>query len=113
MKSIDGKKMKELMERSHATPIDVAAQSTFRKGHIKGAINIPHNDKAFVDTVQHKFAQKNEEIVLCGQSTLATQLDRLANELERAGYKNIYQYKANPSEWRSSGLNVQSTARSS
>lgn len=111
MKSIDGKKVKELMQRSHAVPIDVAPESTFKKAHIKGAVNIPHNDKSFVNTVEHQFTEKNREIVLCGQNKLSSQMQRLGSELERAGYKNIYEYQASPAEWRNSGLSVQSVSQ--
>jgi len=110
MKSIDGKKVKELIEKNHAAAIDVAPQSNYKKEHIKGAINIPHSEKSFLSTVENKFKKKNEDIVLCGQREQSSQMERLGTELEHAGYKNVYQYQASPTEWKKSGLNVQSTS---
>ena len=108
MKTIDGKKMKELLEKKHAMAIDIDTESDFKKGHIRGAVNIPHNQKEFVKQVEKRVIRKSEDVVLCGSDQLGTKLDKLSNELEKAGYKNVYQYKSGPAEWKASGLAMQS-----
>lgn len=110
MKSINGKKMKKLQEKKQARVIDVDSEIDFQKVHLKGAINIPHNEENFVQKCEKKFTKKNEEVILCGQNQLGTQLNRLSSDLERAGYKNVYQYKAGPSDWKASGLSFQRNA---
>ena len=107
MRTIDGKRMKELLAKKQARTIDVDTAAAFKREHIKGSVNIPHSDKNFLSKVEQQFSARNEEIVLCGQSGCEKQLQKLGSELEKAGYKNVYQYKADPAEWKASGLNVQ------
>lgn len=107
MQTINGKKMKELIDNRRAKAIDVDPAGEFKKAHIRGAINIPYNDKNFVQKVEKKFTSKDEGIVLCGKSQFSPQIDKLANALENAGYKNVYEYKAGLRDWKSSELNIQ------
>jgi rhodanese-related sulfurtransferase len=107
MKTVDGKKMKELLEKRKARVIDVDTEMAFKKNHLKGAVNIPHNGKDFVKECETKFSKKDDEIVLYGKNQLSRELKDLSSQLEKAGYKNVQQYQADPSEWRKSSLNVQ------
>ncbi len=107
MKSIDGKKVKELLEKKQAFAVDVDSAIDFKKNHIMGATNIPHSEKDFIKQVERKFAKKTENVVLCANRDLSTQLDKLGQELEKAGYKNVYQYKAGPTDWKNSNLSIQ------
>ena len=107
MKTINGKKMKELLEKNQANTIDVDPVSEYQKNHLTGSINIPYSEENFTQKVQQEFARKNENVVLCANRQLGPQLSKLGKELEGAGYKNVYQYKAGPSEWEDSSLSIQ------
>ena len=107
MKKIDGKRMKELMENSEAQVIDVDSAIDFKRSHLKGAVNIPHNDSDFVKKCSRQFTGKNKEVVLCGQEKVGRQLKQLAGDLEKAGYQKVYQYQAGPVEWQTSKLTIQ------
>ena len=106
MRMIDGKRMKELLEKKQAKAVDVDSKNDFKKSHITGAINIPHDEKNFAQKVEFEIGKKNEQVVLCANEKVGPRLSILAKELEDAGYKDVYQYKANPSDWKSSNLNV-------
>ena len=110
MKSINGKKMKELQDKKMANTIDVDSEVEFKKVHIKGAINIPHDKRDFTQKVQKSFSKKDENVVLCANTNLSSKLDSLGRELEKAGYKNVYQYQAGPSDWKKSNLAIQNRA---
>jgi rhodanese-related sulfurtransferase len=107
MKSIDGKQMKELLEKKQASTIDVVSERDFKKNHIKGAANIPHTDRDFVKKVERTVSRKNKNIVLCASQQLGSQLSQLGKELEESGYKNVYEYKAGPSDWKNANLRIQ------
>lgn len=107
MKKINGKQAKELMENQKTKFIDVDSSSDFKRSHIKGSVNIPHSDSEFVSKCSRVQSDKNQEVVLCGQENLSREIRSLANDLEKAGYKKVYQYEANPSDWQSSQLTIQ------
>lgn len=107
MKRIDGKKVKELMESRNTKVIDVDSVADFKRSHIKGAVNIPHNDSDFVQKCKKQCSEKNQEMVLCGQEKVSRELTQLVNDLEKAGYQKVYQYQAGPVEWKSSKLTIQ------
>jgi len=107
MKTIDGKRMKELLDRKQACAVDVDSKIDFKKSHILGATNIPYNEKNFIQKVEQSFIKKNENVVLCASKKLAPQLNKLGQELESAGFENVYQYQAGPADWKESDLNIQ------
>jgi rhodanese-related sulfurtransferase len=108
MKIIDGRKMKELVEKRHANVIDIDTVTDFKKNHIKGSTCIPHIEEEFLYKVQRKFSEKDEEIVLCAWRRLEPKIKKLGKELENAGYKNVYQYNASPADWKNANLSIQS-----
>ncbi len=110
MQRIDGKKMKELLEKRQACAVDVDTKKDFQQNHILGAINIPYNSKEFTQKVSQKMSKKNQDVVIVGNSRLSAQMQGLCSELESAGYQNVYQYSAGPSEWQSAGLKIQGQA---
>lgn len=106
MKAISGKKMKELQEKRTARFVDVDTEQEYQKNHIKGAINIPYNEKNFVQEFKNKFTQKDEELILAGKNQQSKELKDLSSQLEKAGYQNVKKYQADPPEWRESNLSV-------
>ena len=107
MTTINGTKMKELLDKNLANTIDVDSEIDFQKTHLTGAINIPYNKKNFTQKVEEEFSNKNENVVLCASRLQGPTLNILAKELETAGYKNVYQYSAGPMDWEDSNLNVE------
>lgn len=108
MQTIDGKKMKKLMEDKKTNTIDIDSTDSFKKHHIQGSINIPHNEQDFIKKVDSNIANRSRKVVLCANQKLGTELNDLGEKLEKAGYKDVYQYKAEPSDWKSAKLNVNS-----
>lgn len=106
MQTVDGKKMKKLMEDKKTSTIDVDSRDDFKKHHIQGAINIPHDEQDFVKKVDTKIGNKSRKVVLCANQKLGLELNNLGKKLEKAGYTDVYQYKAEPSDWKSANLNV-------
>jgi len=106
MKKIDGKKLKEIMANKNVNIVDIGKESDFQKNHIMGSSNIPRTTRDFVGQVEKKFSKKNQEIVLCSTPESESHLKQLSKELEQVGYDNVYQYSADPKDWKSADLNV-------
>jgi len=86
--------------------VDARDQWEFSEGHISGAINIPE----FSFTPNNKLLQNIEKtslmLIYCGGEDCDTS-KRLASELERLGYSNIYVYLGGFSEWLEAGLSIE------
>ena len=105
MQQIDGKKMKTLLEKK-ACAIDVDPSNEFQRMHIRGTVNIASTEKNFPQKVLST-AQKTDNVILYGSKTSSSEISRLAKDLEKEGYKNVYAYHGNLADWNRSGLDVQ------
>jgi rhodanese-related sulfurtransferase len=106
MKTIDGKEVKRMVESGNAVLVDLDKKEKFKGTHLKGSVNMPHDEKDVVQRIQKKFHDKNEKIIICSRSPLDTSARKVCTEIEKSGYKNLYNYSAAPSEWKSVGLAI-------
>ena len=106
MQQIDGKKMKNLLEREKACAIDVDPSNEFQRMHIRGTVNIASTEKNFPQKVSST-AKKTDNVILYGSKTSSSEISKLAKDLEKDGYKNVYAYHGNLADWNRSGLDVQ------
>lgn len=107
MQNIDGKRMKSLLETQKACAIDVDPSTDFDRGHIKGSVNISFNEKNFQKKVSQQVGRKSDNVILYGSTTDTKQISKLAKDLEKEGYQNVYAYHGNQADWSRSGLEVQ------
>jgi len=96
----------ELMQRikaSHAYLIlDVRNAEEYKKGHIPGAINIPHDrlDSRLIEISSHK----NKDVVLyCGSGGRVV---IAANILQSAGFSRLLHLDGDMNGWLSNGMPV-------
>ena len=92
-----GKKKKPLI-------IDVLSPRSYKKGHIKGAINIPLKQ---LKKEAAKLDKSAKVVVYCAnyQCHASTQAAKLLGKL---GFKNVYDYKGGIKEWNEAKLAIES-----
>lgn len=69
-------------------------------GHIKGAKSLPVKWTQYMDwieTVRHKGIKPEDELVLYGYTT--EEIERVASQFQKAGYRNIFLYNKFLEEW--------------
>jgi rhodanese-related sulfurtransferase len=98
--------MKNLLEREKACAIDVDPSNEFQRMHIRGTVNIASTEKNFPQKVSNT-AKKTDNVILYGSKTSSSEISKLAKDLEKDGYKNVYAYHGNLADWNRSGLDVQ------
>lgn len=82
--------------------LDVRTPEEFSGGYIAGAINIDYNSGDFAEKA-YKLDKEETIYVYClsgGRSSSA------ANEMRKAGYKNVYDLKGGILKWKAAGLEV-------
>lgn len=96
----------ELMQRIEANHahliLDVRNAEEYKKGHIPGAINIPHDrlDSRFIEISSHK----NKDVVLyCGSGGRVV---IAANILQSAGFSRLLHLDGDMNGWLSNGMPV-------
>jgi rhodanese-related sulfurtransferase len=80
--------------------IEVLAEKPYRRGHIKGAINIPF--RQIGREASERFDRDREIVVYCADrackaSTIA------AEKLDSLGFENVFHYAGGKKEWMEAG----------
>lgn len=93
----------ELMQRIKADYahliLDVRKPEEYKRGHIPGAINIPHDrlDLRFIEIASHS----NRDVVLyCGSGV---RVGIAANVLQSAGFSRLLHLEGDMNSWRRNG----------
>lgn len=81
--------------------VEVLDESSYKKGHLPGAMNIPV-DK--LKTAAPKKLKKNETIVVYCASYSCPLSTEAAALLGKIGYKKILDYKAGKQGWKDAGM---------
>jgi rhodanese-related sulfurtransferase len=83
--------------------LDVRSPKEYARTHIRGAINIPH------DELSTRLAElpiaKSEEVVVYSERGQRAQLAE--ETLRRSGYSNVRQLSGRPKEWERVGLPIE------
>lgn len=106
MKSVGGSEIKKMLDKEKVKMVDIDTKTNFNNSHLKGSVNLPHDEKDFMGKIEKKFASKTETIVVCARPALKSQAKKICNEMKKNGYKKVYEYTADPSDWRNAGLSV-------
>ena len=92
--------LKKAIEEKKVTVIDVNGSSSYKAGHVPGAIDFSANK---ADLASKLPADKNALIVAyCGGPSCSA-YKSAANAAEKLGYKNIKHLSAGISGWKSAG----------
>ena len=90
----------KLVEEDQATMIDLAEKTTFEKGHIPGAVNMP--GITFIDGSVGELADKTKPVILIPMKGLIPM--PVIEYLNDAGVAEVYIFKGGLKEWKDSGL---------
>ena len=90
----------KLVEEDQATMIDLAEKTTFEKGHIPGAVNMPGIN--FIDGSVGELDDKTKPVILIPMKGLIPM--PVIEYLNDAGVAEVYIFKGGLKEWKDSGL---------
>lgn len=91
-----------LVNRENARMLDVRPGDDFRQGHIINALNMPAGDTGAVPKTLGKNRQK-PVIIYCNTGMESV---RVARELKKDGFENLYILKGGLQAWRNASLPV-------
>lgn len=89
-----------LINREHATVLDISSSQDFAGGHIIDARNIPHTELANHAKDLAKLKQK-PVIICCPTGTTAV---RVARDLRNRGFEQVYILKGGLQAWQGANL---------
>jgi rhodanese-related sulfurtransferase len=90
-------------QASGATVIDVRTAAEYQAGHIKGAVNLPHRERAFA----HLPVEKTAAIVIYGNGTDSWTGFRASSAAIGSGYTNVLWYRLGFPDWKANGRSVE------
>lgn len=92
------KRMNET-EKEDFILINVLPRELFNQEHIRTSINIPVNDDNFAATVEKVAGNKDKKIVVYCANQDCDASPRAAQQLEKAGFRNVYDYEGGTEDW--------------
>ncbi|MFG0284161.1 MAG: rhodanese-like domain-containing protein [Phycisphaerales bacterium JB039] len=107
MKTIDARKLNEIMERDDAwVLVDVLPQDSYEKRHIPGAHSAPFDEASFVDRVEKLVESPDDTVILYCASTDCDLSPKAARALDDAGYRNVLDFEGGLAEWKQAGYQL-------
>ena len=91
------------MPKTQAILLDARERSEFEVSHIKNAIYVGYNDFSLVQ-VKSKLPNKNHPIVV--YCSLGIRSEDIAEQLQKAGYKQVYNLYGGIFEWKNADFSV-------
>lgn len=79
--------------------INVLPRDDFNAQHIRTSINIPVEDKNFVEKVEAVTGDKKRDIIVYCASFDCNASEKAAKALEKAGFSNTYDYEGGTKDW--------------
>lgn len=83
--------------------LDVLPPEYYTEKHIKGALNAPVYEIAFLDHVRKLTGDLNKTIVVCNERESSLSAQDAAEKLIKAGYKNVYACNGALEAWEGAG----------
>lgn len=91
------------MAKTNAVILDARELNEYNISHIKNAINVGFNHFN-IDSVKNKI--KNEDTTIIVYCSLGIRSDKIANQLKKVGYKNIFNLYGGIFEWKNNNFKV-------
>ena len=85
--------------------LDTLAESSYRKTHLPGAINIPSDD--IMDLTPKRIPDRDAEIVVYCANGPCKRSRLTAERLEALGYRRVRDYHEGKADWVDAGLPVE------
>src|SRR3989338_8559146 len=99
MKTVNYSQLIKMIEpgKNHPILINTLPKEDFLKNHIPGSINIPASQ--ITQTAPQLFAKHDWIVVYCANPK-CTASHTAAEELEQAGFENVYRFVGGLEEWK-------------
>lgn len=108
MKNIGAKEVEKLKkENPQILIINVLSEESYRKEHVPGSINVPVENKNFVEMVTKKAKDKTSPLVVYCASFKCPASTNAATLLEQNGFTNVIDFKGGMEEWHNLGYKVE------
>lgn len=107
MHTLTTQEMQQKTRQGDPLVINVLDQSEFEKHHIPGSKNIPLKSGDFSQRVEEAAGSKDRSIVVYCASKQCDASDKAAEQLERNGFTNIYDFEGGMKDWEDAGLPVE------
>ncbi len=109
-KTIQREQLKRAYETN--TPFEVVEtlpREEFERFHLPGAKNAPPGEQ-FERVISSVAPEKTDPIVVYCKDTACNASTQAAEQMERMGYREVYDYEAGKEDWKSAGLPVESAS---
>lgn len=105
--SINPQELVAKMNHDQAMVLDLRSQDAFRKGHILGAMNLSQQDIEKKPGKVEKYKEK-PLVLVCN---LGQQSPKVANELKKKGFSQVYSLKGGIQAWQNAELPLSSESK--
>lgn len=111
MNSLSAEELKAKRRRGDKfTLVNTLSADAFRQTRIPEAINVPLEGGDFPQRVENKVVGKNQPVVVYCASKECDSSTKAAQELEAAGFSEVYDFEGGAKEWEESGEKLASVA---
>jgi len=111
MQTLDTEKLVKLKQAGEDfTLINVLDPEAFEQQHIPGSINIPVSSDDFVSDVADAAGSKDAPIVVYCANEECSASPTAAEQLDQAGFSNVFDYEGGNAAWREAGHELVSGA---
>jgi phage shock protein E len=101
MDAIHQEELKRVLDEDLDTLlIDVRDRDSYLAAHIAGAINVPAEDAHFVERVRRQATGDEQRIVVYGGGIDSPASTEAAEDLARAGFRQVRSYQGGLGEWQ-------------
>ena len=104
MKTLTTEELKEMQQQDNPpTVINTLSPDSFKQTHIPDSINIPQTNDDFVEQAEKAAGGKDKPVVVYCASKQCDSSTKAAEELERAGFKEVFDYEGGAKDWQDAG----------
>lgn len=100
--------LRELVDANAATVVEALPAEYYERGHIPGAINVPHTEVR--DLAPRLLPDKDAPIVVYCSNTACPNSGVAAQVLAKLGYTNVRKFAEGKDDWTAAGLPLQQEA---
>jgi rhodanese-related sulfurtransferase len=100
MKTIGTNELKSLLDKHGVLLVNTLAAESFEKTRIPTAVNIPLDDRDFVERVENEAGGKDKPVVVYCASQQCNSSEWAAEKLETAGFAQVLDYAGGFTEWQ-------------
>lgn len=89
------------------TLINTLSNDHFEETHVPNSINIPLEEKRFVERVEEATGGKDKEVVLYCASAECPSSTKAAETLEQNGFSHVIDFETGAKGWQDAGMSLE------